>query len=327
MSLPNTWTTTTKTTGCCADTNETDCLPDACGNDEREAALLARQQKRPTTSHDSRGGGRAFLVVLQRLVARDRNLLVACLVLVVLMNISTGKYLLYPFKIFSTWVHEMCHGVAAIMMGGRIAKLTIKSDGGGYANTAVSGGAWRRGFVASAGYPGTAVTGGLLLLYRRTTLGPTLGTIGLGVCLLLSVALYVRDAFGLWMLSGEGVFLLLAAWLLPAVWLDNLFNFLAVTIGLNALTTIQDLFAIYKYADDGEQISTDAQSVAEKWGFNYRFWAVLWLILSLAATAIGIVCARDARERHWSNHKAETTLATAAAAPSPVTAPFVAHTA
>jgi Peptidase M50B-like len=308
MSLPT-------STDCCVDTNETDCLPDACGNDEREAALLARQR-------------RDDLPLVQRLVARDRNLLVACLVLVVLFNISTGKYLLYPFKIFSTWVHEMCHGVAATLMGGRIAKLTIKSDGGGYANTAVSGGAWRRGFVASAGYPGTAVTGCLLLLYRRTTLGPTLGTIGLGVCLLLSVALYVRDAFGLCMLSGEGLFLVLAAWLLPAVWLDNLYNFLAVTISLNAVSTIQDLFAIYKYADDGEQISTDAQSVAEKWGFNYRFWAILWMTMSLAATAIGIVCARDARERHWSNHKAETTLATtAAAAASPVTAPFVAHTA
>jgi Peptidase M50B-like len=299
----------------CDDKKEQDCLPDACGNPEREAALIERQRQ-----DDGRN-------VIQRALSRDRNLLIACVILILLMNISTGRYLLYPFKIFSTWIHEMCHGVAAILMGGRIAKLTILKDGGGYANTAVSGANWRRGFVSSAGYPGTAITGCLLLLYRRTTLGPTIGMIGLGLCLLLSVALYVRDAFGIWMLSAEGVFLLLSAWLLPAVWLDNLFNFLSVTISLNAVLTIKDIFAIVQYAEDGEEVNTDAHSVAEKWGGDYRLWAITWMIMSLVATAIGIVFARDAGELKWTRSRVAPMDHGAAAAATPsYKTPFVAHT-
>jgi hypothetical protein len=269
------------------DKHETgDCLPDACGNEEREGKLMERQRK---------DDGRRFM---ERAIARDRNLIIACAILVVLMNISTGRYILYPFTIFSTWVHEMCHGVAALLMGGSIGKLQIFKDGSGLAFTSVSGN-FQCGFVSSGGYPGTAFTGCLLLLFRRTTLGPTIGTIGMGLALLLSCALYVRNTFGLIMLSGEGVFLLLAAWLLPAHWLDNLYNFLAVTICLNAFTSIRNLFSTSQGYVNGQAMSSDAHSVAEFWGADYRFWAMLWLIMSFVATFIGIMFARDARE--WIN--------------------------
>lgn len=308
---------------------DVDCLPDAIGNEEREAQLMERQR---------RDDGRNCCL---RLISRDRNLIAACFVLVIVMNLKQGRYVLYPFKIFSTWVHEICHGIAALFMRGSIKVLKIKSDGGGYAVTAVPGAAWRRGFVASGGYPGTAVTGGLMLLFRRTTLGPTIGTIGIATCLLVSVALYVRDTFGLLMLSGEGIFLLLAAWLLPAVWLDNLYNFLSVTISLNAVSTVKDLFAIGKAAEEGEEdVNTDAHSVAGYWGGDYRFWAIAWMVTSITATFLGIVCARDARELQRTGTTHSTTAATtdviavnystaapieASVAPAK-TPPFLAHT-
>lgn len=297
------------------DKHETgECLPDACGNDEREAKLIKRQR---------RDDGRNFV---ERAIDRDRNLIIACVVLVLLMNISTGRYVLYPFMIFSTWVHEMCHGLSAIMMGGYVASLKIYKDGGGLAMTGVSG-QWRAGFVSSAGYPGTAVTGCLLLLFRRTTLGPTIGTIGLGFAMLLSCALYVRNTFGLIMLSGEGVFLIIAAWLLPAVWLDNLYNFLAATCCLNAVTSIRALFAAGQGYVNGQAMNSDAHSVADNWGLNYRFWAAFWLILSIVSTVIGIVFAWDARELSWNNNQStgNYTATTPTPSSSPQ-APYVAYT-
>ena len=273
-----------------------ECLPDACGNEEHGQKLVERQRR-----DDHRN-------MFQRAIDRDRNLIIACVILVVLMNISTGRYLLYPFMIFSTWVHEMCHGIAAIMMGGYISRLEIFKDGGGFAITAVGDVNWRIGFISSAGYPGTSFTGCLLLLFRRTTLGPTIGTIGLGLALLLSCALYVRNWFGFFMLSGEGVFLLLSAWLLPAVWLDNLYNFLAATCCLNGVDSIQDLFASSQGYVNGELVQSDAHSVAERWGFDYRFWAMVWLIMSFVAFVIGIVFARDARVlTSWTKPGSSTT--------------------
>jgi Peptidase M50B-like len=275
-----------------------DCLPDACGNYEHAQHLLERQRK-----DDNRN-------FLERLISRDRYLLFACLILITLMNIPSGHYVLYPFKIFSTWVHEMCHAIAAFLMGGRVTRLTILANGGGMTNTSVNGAAWKRGFVSSAGYPGTSVTGCIMLLYRRSTLGPTIGTIVLASCILLSCVLLVRNTFGILMLLAEGLFLLAAAWCLPAVWLDNLFNFLAATCCLNAVENVQDLFA-ENYAD-GSDTMTDAHSVAEKWGFDYRFWALLWLVTSFVATVVGIVFARDARELpFWSTKQTTIDSSTA----------------
>eukprot|EP00977_Amphora_coffeiformis_P015574 scaffold4562_cov178-Amphora_coffeaeformis.AAC.3 len=213
------------------------------------------------------------------------------------MNTSTGRYVLYPFKIFSTWVHEMCHGMAAILSGGYIAKLQIFHDGSGLATTASQ----HRGFVAAGGYPGTSVTGGLLLLFRRTTLGPTIGTIGLGLALLLSVLLYVRNEWGMVVLSLEGVFLLLCGWKLPAAFLDNLYSFLALTVSLNAIENIRDLYGSNEGYVNGELRNTDAHTVAEIRGGDYRVWATRWLLLSIAMTAFGIFFARNARSLPWSS--------------------------
>jgi hypothetical protein len=263
--------------------DDCDALPDACGNDTRQEKLLDRQTRNENQSW------------IEYFLRRERYLLVSAVLLVVLMNISTGRYILYPFKIFSTWVHEMCHGLAAILGGGYIAKLRIYSNGSGSANTACKYPGW----VASAGYPGTSVTGCLLLLFRRTTLGPTIGTIGLGIAMILSVILYVGNAWGRIVLSLEGAVLILCGWQLPAAWLDHLYNFLALTVSLNALETIQDLFGSNQGYVNGEIVYTDAHTVAQKWGGDYRTWATIWLTMSIVLTAFGILFAKDARALPW----------------------------
>lgn len=134
-----------------------------------------------------------------------------------------------------------------------------------------------------------------MLIFRRTNLGPTIGLIFLGAAMLLSVALYVRNAWGMWFLSAEGAFLLLFAWKMPAQFIDNLYNFLAATCCLNAVENIKDLFADY-YQVNGEEVqSTDAHAVADGWGGDYRAWATFWLWLSFTLTVLGIFLSIDAR--------------------------------
>jgi hypothetical protein len=228
----------TPSPGCCEQLVDCQQLPDACTNEIREERLIERQQRRKD-EHDNR-------IWIHRFVERERNLIIACAILIVCLNFTEGRYILYPFKIFSTWVHEMGHGTAALLMGGRISRLKIFKDGSGLAYTSVNNN-FKRGVVASAGYVGTALTGCVLLLFRRTTLGPTIGTIGIGSCLVLSCALWVRNTWGLVTLLGEGVALLLLGWKLPAHLLDNLYSFLAATCCLNAFESIQDLFAVGSY--------------------------------------------------------------------------------
>lgn len=190
--------------------------------------------------------------------------------------------------------------MAALLMGGSVSKLQIFKDGSGLAYTSVSGGSWKRGFVASGGYPGTATLGCIMLLFRRTTLGPTISTIAIGILMVLSCAFWVRNVWGFWVLLSEGIILALLGWKLPAHFLDVLFAFLAATCSLNAVESIQDLFAIGSYYVGGEEVTTsDAHTVAEKWGMNYRFWAILWLVYSAVLTAIGILFAFNAKQNKF----------------------------
>jgi len=255
--------------------------PDACTNDTRELRLLSRQ--------DGTGKG-----AWQRFMDRERHLIIACAVIVLLMNFIEGRWILYPFMIFSTWIHEMCHGMAALLTGGSIARLQIFADGSGLAYT-VTTTTNARAFVASAGYPGTAVTGCLMLLFRRTTLGPTIGTMTMGVLMLISCLLYVRNKFGLIALSIEGLLLVGGGWFAPAALLDHLYGFLSATCCLNAVESIHDLFGASQGYAGGQLMSSDAHTVAEYWGGDYRVWATIWFILALALTAVGIIFARDAR--------------------------------
>lgn len=121
--------------------------PEVCGPD----AELSKSQhllSQTTNDNDSR---------LTKFIKRDKPLLVAIAAMVILMNIPHLSNVLYPFKIFSTWIHEMCHGIAAILVGGGIQKILVYPDTSGLAWTYTDGSNFKRGFVASGGYTGTAV--------------------------------------------------------------------------------------------------------------------------------------------------------------------------
>jgi hypothetical protein len=261
-------------------------LPDVCANDEesREMHLLAHE------TDDSAN-------VFERTVKRDKPLLIAIAVMVVLLHIPYFKFILYPFMIFSTWVHEMCHGLAAILVGGGIKKLFVYRNGSGLAYTWTNGKDWKRAFVASAGYTGTALLGGFLLLWRRTRRGPTAGMITIGCTMLLSCMFFVRNVFGIAAITVMGIAIILCGWKLKAEYVGYLYSFLAATCSFNAIDSIQDLFDI-GYGEsyvNGEARSSDAHTVAEIWALPYQFWAVCWLVFALVMSAIGLVFAFDGK--------------------------------
>ena len=64
-----------------------------------------------------------------------------------------GTTLLYPLTLFTTWVHEMGHGLMGLIMGGEFSELVIRSDASGYARTYAAHG-WPEAYVESfAGIP------------------------------------------------------------------------------------------------------------------------------------------------------------------------------
>lgn len=256
--------------------------PEVCGPDvesSKQDHLLAHS----TNDNDGR---------LKKFLKRDKPLLHAIAAMVVLMNFQKLGHILYPFQIFSTWIHELSHGMAAILVGGGIDKILIYPDTSGLAWTYTDGSDWARGVVASAGYTGTAVLGMIMLLFRRTYRGPTYGTIGLAVAMILSCALYVRNQFALVFLPIMAVVMILCAWKLKAKHLTYLYSFLSAACSFNAVDNISELYGPVGYVN-GQEATSDAHAVAERWGGSYVAWATWWLVFALICSAVGLLFAFD----------------------------------
>lgn len=70
-----------------------------------------------------------------------------------------AKGIYYPINLFVTSLHEMGHGLFAILTGGSVSSITVNSDGSGVAYT--SGGI--QSLILMGGYLGSALLGNILL--------------------------------------------------------------------------------------------------------------------------------------------------------------------
>ena len=65
-----------------------------------------------------------------------------------------GEFLLYPFKLFTTWVHECGHALMTVLVGGTVTAITIEPDTSGLTRSLAPIGRVSRGLIASSGYLG-----------------------------------------------------------------------------------------------------------------------------------------------------------------------------
>ncbi|MCG9894436.1 MAG: M50 family metallopeptidase [Fimbriimonadaceae bacterium] len=206
---------------------------------------------------------------------RRRGLLLMAAGLSVLMwLVPFGGLLLYPLLLLNTHLHELFHAVAGIAGGGSVDRILVNADGSGLA--LVRGGPIL--VVASAGYVGTAVLGGLLILGSRSELASRTWLKVLAVGLAGSMVFLVR---------GDLVGLLFGALWAPALWflaaklqgdaLAGAVQFLGVQLALTSLAAFRALFAVSTQAGH-----SDAALMRQATGIPDVVWATLWLGLSLA---------------------------------------------
>ena len=93
-------------------------------------------------------------------------LLIATVITIALWFIPYTEYLVYPVRLFTTFIHESSHALVGFLTGGSVQSLTIASDGSGVVYSVPSGffGAM---LTSSAGYLGTTAFGVLLLFLIR----------------------------------------------------------------------------------------------------------------------------------------------------------------
>ena len=186
-----------------------------------------------------------------------------------------AQFLLYPFKLFTTWVHECGHALMTVLVGGRVTSITIEPDTSGLTRSLVPAGRVARGLVASSGYLGAAVVGCLLMAATRVGKWAPVILTSLGAFMLLTLVLWMRNLFGFAVVLAWGVALVTLARKGTANALRFLLSLLAIQVALNSVYDIRVLFLI----DRGQ---SDAATMARLFLLPSWVWATVWMLMSVA---------------------------------------------
>jgi hypothetical protein len=181
-------------------------------------------------------------------------------------------FVVYPFRLFVVFLHEVSHGLAAIATGGSIVSIGLSFDEGGVCLTR---GGWPF-LILNAGYLGSLLWGALFLLLggRRTRARSAIAVVG--AFTLVVTLVYVRTLFGFFYgLLTAFVLLAVATKLKPAV-----SETLLAAIGATSV-----LYAVWDIASDvllRHSGQSDAAALARLTGVPAIVWGVAWIALSTA---------------------------------------------
>jgi Peptidase M50B-like len=208
--------------------------------------------------------------------AKGALLLAALLVLGLSRFVPYGRLVLYPFTLLATWVHEMGHGLTALLCGGKFAQLEIFSNASGLASTAVVPG-FRQALVCAGGLLGPPFWGAVLLILSRRAARPVL--FALSLALLLSLPLWVRTAVGWVTVGGLAGLCMLVARFASAGGRVFFAQLLGLLLALDTVTRADYLFM--GSAQVGGQVRpSDVGAIAQVMGGPYQLWCGLLAVIS-----------------------------------------------
>ena len=201
-----------------------------------------------------------------------------------------GQLPLYPFRLFTTWVHECGHAIVTVLLGGSVNSITIATDASGVTQSVVPASRIVQGLVASSGYLGASVAGCLLLAAaRREKLA---GTIiwAVGAFMLLTLVIWIRNLFG---------FVVVLTWGLALVALARkgsgnasrfVLSLLAIQVALDSVYDIRVLLL----RDGGH---SDAGEMARLFLLPSWMWASAWMLISVGMLGWTLWKTRDRTAR------------------------------
>jgi hypothetical protein len=175
---------------------------------------------------------------------------------------------LYPFKIFVVFVHETGHALATVITAGRVVAMVVTPWESGYVQH-VGGNPL---LIASAGYIGSAVFGGVMLFLSGRRQWTTPIFVILALLFGVITIWFVRNVFGIVFGLGTAAVFAVLAWR----------RFPGTHYIIDALAVMSSLYAVYDLSDFlllGAR--TDAVILAQMTHVPAFIWAILWSGISL----------------------------------------------
>lgn len=225
-------------------------------------------------------------------------------VVAALWLLLSSSWVMLPFRLLVTLVHEANHAVATELIGGDVEYVIVNEHGGGLTSWDIDSppSDTEIVFVASAGYVGTAIVGALLIegaarLRRGRVAALSLAALVAGIGLAWVPMRVDPDPFSAAATgsgSGDGRFTVLVCCIAvavlvgiaaqPSVRLRRLtITALATTM---CLASVDDLRELLDWSSRGGH--SDAAIAAEYSPLSSWLWAGSWLIVGIGACALGL---------------------------------------
>ena len=182
--------------------------------------------------------------------------------------------LMYPLKIFVVFMHEVSHGLAAIVTGGSIVEIEVNPQQGGHALT--QGGS--RFWTLTAGYLGSLLWGGIILLFAAKTHFDKTVSVIIGTCMVVITIAFGTSVFTYLFGVGFGVLLIFFGVFLPERFNDWVLRIIGVTSCLYAILDIKSDVL------DRSHLRSDAWMLSEVTPFPTEFWGILWIVIAIGLT-------------------------------------------
>ena len=189
--------------------------------------------------------------------------------------------LLLPLKLLVVMMHETGHALATLLVGGTVQKVTITLSQSGACLSYLPPGWSAKVLVYSAGYLGSALAGGALMLATFRFRASRAVLAGLCLWLLVMAAFYAGDAFTLAFCVATALALGLGAKLLPASAVDLVNLFLAAFSSLYVLFDLRE-----GLWNPIARAHSDAALLASLTFIPQLVWAGVWTLLAILLLAL-----------------------------------------
>ncbi len=221
---------------------------------------------------------------------RRRALVMAIMAMVlvfVVWNVPQLSFVLYPFRLFVTFVHEAGHGLAAMLTGGEFIRFEVAANGSGLATT--RGGS--RAVILPAGYLGSSLFGTFLFYVTNRVPYPRLIALALGAGLVWLSLLYGQTSeIALTVGVAFGIALALMGLVARRYLTVFTLNLLAIITALNAVLDLVFLTRNIGATAGGGRVVNDAAAFATEIvpGTTAETWAWTWAALSVVMLGIAV---------------------------------------
>lgn len=191
--------------------------------------------------------------------------------IVIISFFAWNTFLVYPIKLFVVLVHEMSHGLVAVLTGGSIVEISLDQHLGGLTTT--QGG--NKFLTASAGYLGSISLGALLFYASFDKKVSVWFTTGFVILLLIFAANFIVGTIGHVVAVGAAVLLVVS---------PRFFNKQVNEIILQSLGLISAFYVLIDIKEDllsGTNYQTDTLILESITGIPSVFFALVWLVISV----------------------------------------------